>query len=395
MFGENMKKSLMIFILVVMLLTACSSGMPSQMVETPSLITATEVIPTNTPVPSQTPTPDYPLEGMGPTNFPVNVNPLTGLAVEDAQTLADRVVAVKIENLPRENRPQWGLNAADLVYEYYTEFGSTRFVALYHGNAPEKVGPVRSARFFDIHVVQSYKAVFLFASAYSAVISRIWRSSIRPYVVLEGNSTYPALHREEENGENLLFADLTQLPAVLAKMGIDNSAQDLSGMFFRKVLPENGSPATQVTVRFSSAVYNRWDYDTESGKYVRSVDQQNADSPSSEMYGVLTDNADGKAISADNVVILFVPYQYYVKNATEEVMEITLLGTNGNALIVRDGQIFPAFWKREKSDSMLTLVDANGNAFPLKPGNTWFEVVGTSSEKIQDGSSWRITHSIP
>ncbi|RJQ39576.1 MAG: DUF3048 domain-containing protein [Anaerolineaceae bacterium] len=388
-----MKKYTLIVLLLVVLLAACSSGAASTVKEAPTL-TATEPAPTNTPGPTFTVTPDYPPEGIGPVDFPTNVNPLTGLEVADAQSLAERVVAVKIENLPREHRPQWGLNAADLVYEYYTEFGSTRFVALYHGMAPEKVGPVRSARFFDIHVVQSYKAVFLFGSAYSAVYSRMWNSDISSRLVVEGSSTYPALYRQAVNGENMLFANLTQLPAALTKVGIDNSQQDLSGMFFRKTLDVSGSSATQVTIHFSNAIYNRWDYDSSTGKYLRSVDQSNAASAAEENYALLTDQATGEAISADNVVILFVPYSYYVKNATEEVMEVKMVGT-GDALIARDGQIFPVYWKRETTSSMLTLVDADGNAFPFKPGNTWFEVVGTSSQRVQEGNSWRITHAIP
>jgi hypothetical protein len=388
-----MKKYILFILLLVMLLTACSSGTASTVTETPS-ITATEPAPINTPEPTFTATPDYPVEGIGPVDFPTNVNPLTGLEVADAQTLAERVVAVKIENLPREHRPQWGLNAADLIYEYYTEFGSTRFVALFHGTAPEKVGPVRSARFFDIHVVQSYQAVFLFGSAYSAVYGRMWNSDISSRLVVEGSSTYPALYREEVDGENMLFANLTQLSAALLKVGINNDQQDLSGMFFRKTMDVSGYSATQVTVRFSSAVYNRWDYDATTASYLRSVDQANAATATDENYAPLTDAATGETISADNVVILFVPYSYYVKNATEEVMEIKMIGT-GDALLARDGQLFPVFWKREATTSMLTLVDADGNAFPLKPGNTWFEVVGTSSERIQNGDSWRITHAIP
>ncbi len=388
-----MKKYTLIVLLLVMLLAACSSGTASTVTEAPTL-TATEPAPTNTPEPTFTPTPDYPVEGIGPVDFPTNVDPLTGLEVADAQTLAERVVAVKIENLPREHRPQWGLNEADLVYEYYTEFGSTRFVALYHGTAPVKVGPVRSARFFDIHVVQSYKAVFLFGSAYSAVYGRMWNSDISSRLVVEGSSTYPALYREEVDGENMLFANLTQLPAALTKIGVNNDPQDLSGMFFRKTMDVSGYSATQVIVRFSSAVYNRWDYDTTTGSYLRSVDQANAATAADETYASLTDQATGETISADNLVILFVPYSYYVKNATEEVMEVKMIGT-GDALIARDGQFFPVFWKRETTSSMLTLVDADGNAFPLKPGNTWFEVVGTSSERLQNGDSWRITHAIP
>ncbi|MGV8026824.1 MAG: DUF3048 domain-containing protein [Anaerolineaceae bacterium] len=388
-----MKKYTLIVLLLVMLLAACSSGTASTVTEAPTL-TATEPAPTNTPEPTFTPTPDYPVEGIGPVDFPTNVDPLTGLEVADAQTLAERVVAVKIENLPREHRPQWGLNEADLVYEYYTEFGSTRFVALYHGTAPVKVGPVRSARFFDIHVVQSYKAVFLFGSAYSAVYGRMWNSDIRSRLVVEGSSTYPALYREEVDGENMLFANLTQLPAALTKISVNNDPQDLSGMFFRKTMDVSGYSATQVIVRFSSAVYNRWDYDTTTGSYLRSVDQANAATAADETYASLTDQATGETISADNLVILFVPYSYYVKNATEEVMEVKMIGT-GDALIARDGQFFPVFWKREAITSMLTLVDADGNAFPLKPGNTWFEVVGTSSERLQNGDSWRFTHAIP
>lgn len=388
-----MKKYTITFLLIMTLLAACSPTAAPVATEEPTL-TATEVAPTNTPEPTFTPTPDYPVEGIGPLDYPENVNPLTGLEVADPAILAQRVAAVKIENLPREHRPQTGLSAADLVYEYYTEFGSTRFVALYHGQAPEKVGPVRSARFFDIQVVQSYKAVFLFGSAYSAVYSRMWNSDISSRLVVEGPTTYPALYREAVDGENMLFANLTQLPDALTRLGIDNQAQDLSGMFFRKGMDVNGYPATEVTVHFSTAVYNRWTYDSDTGKYIRSVDQSNAGTVEEENYAVLVDKTTGEAITADNVVILFVPYSYYVKNATEEVMDVNVVGM-GDALIARDGQLFPVYWKRDTSGSTLTLVDGDGNAFPFKPGNTWFEVVGSSSQKVQTDDTWRITFAIP
>ncbi len=386
-----MKKETSVLILVVMLLTACT---PAAAAAEEPQVTNTMSLPTETVEPTLEPTPDYPLEGIGPAEFPANVNPLTGLEVADPQTLNERVVAVKVENLPREHRPQSGINAADLVYEYYTEFGSTRFIALYHGQAPEKVGPVRSARFFDIQVVQSYKATFLFGGAYWAVYNRIWNSDISPRLVVEGSAAYPAMFRQSVDNENLLFANLTQLPAALDKMGIDNQAQDLSGMFFRKTMDVNGYPATEITVHFSNAIYNRWLYDSASGKYQRYVDQNNAATVADENYALLVDRVTGEAVSADNVVILFVPYSYFVKNATEEVMDVDLVGS-GDALIARDGQIFTVYWQRETSASTLTLVDGEGNAFPFKPGNTWFEVVGSSSQKSQQDSAWRITFAIP
>jgi hypothetical protein len=63
-----------------------------------------------------------------------------------------RPIVIKVENIPRQDRPQWGLTLADIVFEYYTEQGGTRFAAVYYGQEAEKVGPIRSARFFDFNV---------------------------------------------------------------------------------------------------------------------------------------------------------------------------------------------------------------------------------------------------
>ncbi|MBE0696899.1 MAG: hypothetical protein IH586_08240, partial [Anaerolineaceae bacterium] len=43
--------------------------------------TQTPVVPT--PTPTATPTPSYPIQGRGPTGFPSDVDPLTGLQVDN------------------------------------------------------------------------------------------------------------------------------------------------------------------------------------------------------------------------------------------------------------------------------------------------------------------------
>ncbi len=100
-------------------------------------------LPSATPSPAQsyiylTPTPGYLDEGFGPVDFPVDINPLTGLSTEP--TLLDRrPMLIKISNLPRDVRPQFGLSWADIVYEYYTEEGTTRFIAIYYSQDAEQV----------------------------------------------------------------------------------------------------------------------------------------------------------------------------------------------------------------------------------------------------------------
>ena len=85
--------------------------------------------------------------------------PLTGLPAPDAAATRARAVGVKVENSP-ESRPQSGLDQADVVYETLTEGGITRFNAIFHSNACEVVGPVRSARLSDVYLMPQYQALF-------------------------------------------------------------------------------------------------------------------------------------------------------------------------------------------------------------------------------------------
>src|SRR5262245_54072494 len=66
---------------------------------------------------------------------------------------------VQVGNAPG-SRPQRGLQKADIVYEYLTEGGISRFTVLYWSpSGGFRVEPVRSARLVTIRLVQSYGGV--------------------------------------------------------------------------------------------------------------------------------------------------------------------------------------------------------------------------------------------
>ncbi|MFC7615184.1 DUF3048 domain-containing protein [Actinokineospora soli] len=65
------------------------------------------------------------------------------------------VLAVKIDNVAAA-RPQTGLGAAAVVYVEPVEGGVTRLLALYTGKRPAVVGPVRSARRTDLHLLAQW-----------------------------------------------------------------------------------------------------------------------------------------------------------------------------------------------------------------------------------------------
>src|SRR5258708_11765279 len=112
-----MRNSLIILALVVS--TACLALLDSQMVNSyasnqataaPTEV-ATEIAPT--PSPTWLPTP---VGAVGPFNFPADVNPLTGLPVDDPSVLQHRPLAVKISNAPPLVRPQAGNGGTGLFF---------------------------------------------------------------------------------------------------------------------------------------------------------------------------------------------------------------------------------------------------------------------------------------
>jgi len=368
------------------LLAACGTAAPAP------TATATVPAPTETPVPSLTPSPQlvptviYPTNGSGPTNFPANVNPLTGLQVADPAILDRRPLLIKVTNLPRNNRPQWGLSLADLVFEYYTEEGSTRFAAVFYGNNADMVGPIRSGRFIDAHLIRGYKAIFAFGSAYVAEMDRYLNSEYADRLVIERAGT--PLKRYDPNGFNHLVVNTAELSAYAASKGI-NARQNLDGMSFKLEAPSGSQPATQVTVRYSASIYNRWDYDTSTGKYLRFVDNFDDYDVNNEQYVKLTDRLTNQPIAFDNLVVIYVTHELY----SPGIYDILLSGS-GDGVAFRDGQAYQVKWQRNETD-VISLVNPDGSPFPFKPGTTWFEVVGGKTTLQQTDQGWRFTHQMP
>ena len=174
-----------------------------------SVLTST-MTPTPTLGPTLLPTSDFPAEGYGPSNFPANIDPLTGLKVDNPSLLDRRPMIVKVANLPRDYRPQWGLSKADQVFEYYIEEGTTRFAAVFLGQDASMVAPIRSGRLFDNHLISMYKANFAFGSADYRVRNLLYNEPYADRLVVE--SYCPPMCRYLPDSLNYLMtntADLT------------------------------------------------------------------------------------------------------------------------------------------------------------------------------------------
>ena len=102
------------------------------------------------------------------------------------------------------------------------------------------------------------------------------------------------------------------------------------------------------------------------------------------MYDGLTNSH----VKADNVVVLFVQHRFESQFHKEDQIYHIDLYASGDAFVFRDGIAIEAQWKRTKLDQPILLTSSLGAPIYLKPGNTFYQVIGFSSNSWREGTDW-------
>lgn len=394
----NHKNTLVLTVSLIMIfslvLTSCQTPLSTEQIKETmnaavnqtmtAMPTATQIpTATSTPTPAATPTPE-PVQ-YGPTDFPDNVDPLTGLTVAEPSILNRRPLMVKVSNFPEEGRPHAGLSSADIVFSYYTGQYESRYLALYYGQDSTQVGPIRSGRYIDRWLVYMYQGVlglmYAFPPEWSAIVGQLGSSR----TVSGGPNTCPAICNLNLGiSEISWFANTAELSSYYAALsGADNSKPNLDGMAFNTFPPANGTTANEVTVQYSNANLENWKYDSATKKYLRYIDSKDAGGNISLIPLVDRDNNEQLAFS--NVIVIWAHYE--TLNRVDTMHEVKLPGNSGPMLLFRDGQVFEGKWKGVKTDGPIQFFDKDNNPLELQPGNSWITVVGdiSQSKEIQPG----------
>jgi hypothetical protein len=324
-------------------------------------------------------------------------NPLTGLAFADSALAERRPLAIKITNSPDYVRPQSGLSLADVVYEYYIEWGDTRFIAVFYGNDAEQVGPVRSGRFFDEHILRMYHAYLVYKFSDPREKEYFYSSDFAGFLVVPGFTSCPpfAVGKYARDSYNNIFFNTTKFADCLASSGGDNSRQVLHGGFFSQLAPHGALVVDRIYTRYSAYSYNYWEYDPATHKYFRY--QEAADNVKQQLpvYAPLNDALTGLPVTADNVIVVFVPHIFANENqAEDEIYHIDPIDS-GQAFVFRDGSAYPARWYRTDIDQPLLVTSLTGAPIYLKPGRTFYQVIGETSTYTQNGTDWSFSFQTP
>jgi hypothetical protein len=334
----------------------------------------------------------------GPDTYPAGINPLTGLSAEPAQ-INRMPIAVKISNFPYGVRPQSGLGLADLVFEHLAEAGLTRFTALFLQNEADKVGSIRSARYIDTELAPMFGAMLVTSGSSLGTMQHLrsnpWFLGENVWRLVSEESSYacPPLCRETPDDANTLFASTAALYAATAvRTGTTHTGQ--SGFVFSAAAPPGGAPAGEVLVDYSSAAHVAWRYNATAGTYTRWQEKD-----STGELAAHVDAVTNAPITAANVVVLFVNHQNNFvpedfRDGGNCGMEIQLW-TIGPAKVFRDGQLYEGRWHRDASTNWRLRLEANdGQNLALRPGNTWFGVVGLTAEAALNGATYAVTNRV-
>ncbi len=368
-----------------------------------ALVTPEAVVATFTPYPTKYVLPadiSVPVDVVpSPNSGLITYNPLTGLPVTDATFLQYRPLAIKVGNSPDYVRPQSSLTLADVVYEYYIEWGDTRFIAVYYSNLykMERVGPVRSGRYFDEHIARMYHAFVMFKGADPRELDYFNSLDISKQFVSVGIGNCPPYFYGpyKRDSYNNIFFNTTKWQACATKKGFDNSPQVISGGFFSEEVPGSPLTVTRIYHYYSAYNYGYWEYDPIERIYVRYQEAKDLVNRKVETYLPLTDDYTKQPVTAENVVTLFVPYIFTNQNQAEDEVYNPSLIDYGNAYVFRDGIAIPARWNRTAIDQPILLTTLDGNPIYLRPGQTFYQVVGVTSNFIQNGTEWRFEFATP
>lgn len=308
---------------------------------------------------------------IGPETYPDDINPLTGLEVEDPTILNRRPFMVKVINAPAEVRPQAGLMYADIVWETLIAGGVTRFSALYYSQDIDFVGPIRSARLSDFELIRIYRATLVYSGMSTGTLDIFLNDNFLIPRAFGGTSPCPALCRYPEQSSKLewtLFGDTAAMREVAVEREKLTDYEPIYGMAFSEDAPDGGFPTDSLILDYV-ATSIQWDYDADSGLWLRSQDGE----PHLEaltMEQMTTANV--LIVEEDHIDQPFVSEGYW--GPGNYAYSINFIGS-GRAVLLRDGQYYEGEWRRETQDDVLFYVDGNDNPLLFKPGNTFVQLV--------------------
>jgi len=338
-------------------------------------------------------------------------SPINGLLYTKTQAeifMTRRPLAIMVNNHV-DARPQFGLSEADLIYEAVAEGGITRFLAFYHAQDAEKVGPVRSARIYYEDWAAEFNAWYAHwggavmndddkanqdvldyqftchpdADSY-AKINRIGLPSLDQMWL--GNSAYWRDNARGVSTEHTGFTStqklLNEAPSRYPEEGWQNF-ELFQTWLFKEALPEaDREPPSASSFGFSFwegyGDYDvSWEYDPATNEYVRYQGEEKQ-----------LDAGNSQELRAKNVIVQFTDQSFFGDKKGH--LKYETVGA-GKAKVFLDGKVIDADWSKPAIRERNRYFDAiTGDEIKFNRGQIWIEIVPTGNEIEYSGGEGEV-----
>ncbi len=361
----RMKKFVILMLTAALVLCGCGSA-PA---ETTPTTQAPETTQPSTAAPTEEPTEVTTQPTEAP---PVDVNPLTGEALEEVSDR--RIIGVMLNNHDLA-LPQCGVGQADILYEVLAEGDVTRFMALFSDTTDAgPIGPVRSLRPYYLNIMRGYDALCTSAGGSDEADGMIYSLGYDRMNGINGSSAnyfYRDAQRRESRGyEHALFINGQTLHDGAGELGMRITRQEDAdfGLTFTQEPLTDGAQAQKITLWFrTNGKTSTLTYDAQADCY--HLFQKGQD---------FVDGNTGEKVPFQNVLVLY-SESYVLDGKGHLSVQTTGQGTGYYA---RDSKMIPITWSRENEDSPFTYTDESGNPVTFGVGKTYaaFLPVGSPVE---------------
>lgn len=283
--------------------------------------------------------------------------PLTGVPVENEEDLKLRPIAVMIDN-EINARPQSGLLDAEIVYEIPVEGNITRYMAIYHHNHTEKIGPVRSARPYFIDKALEFNAVYVHCGGSPQALQDLAAMKVNTLNDLKGS---PCFWRSTDRKmPHNLYTSVKLMREVMEKNKYNNKTAPEYFKFSEEFFNPDGKPTAGISFNYSKNYVVGYEYDEKDKVYYRTINNVR-----------LKDKESGKDISTTNII---------VEKTTAKVLdkvgrlEVKTLGKN-RGYYLTGGKLVEIEWSKSDRSAKTIYKDLTGNEITVNKGVTWIQVV--------------------
>lgn len=314
-----------------------------------------------------------PKEGQEPAPVPEpeppSVEDLAPPVPEDNPSLKGGVL-VMIDNHSRA-RPQSGLDKADLVFEIIAEGGITRYMALFYTQEADRIGPVRSARYYFVELAKGYNLPY--AHVGGSVDGLAWIQDLKVKDLNEMGRAAGSFWRDRNRRPpHNTYTSTEELEESIEKIGYDPVVPDLPPYAYEfdgEALPNGRLELTYATGRYPYVVDWQWEEGLGGygGQYRRYIN------------GEAQETAEGVPLVADTLYVLAA--RSFDRRTDPVTSQVDLVG-EGQALCIVDNQMIRGKWIKENKSAPLRILDDQGEPLPRKVGKTWIQVINSMNEVV-------------